>query len=57
MNKTESKEISDDVLIAESEKKENRRIGIAKGFFGNIDLETFNSMNEEIEKEFYGEQK
>ena len=35
--------------------KKAKRTGVAKGFFGNIDLETFNSMNQEIEKDFYGE--
>ena len=37
------------------EKPKNKRIGIAKGFFNSLSLEEFNSMNEEIEKEFYGE--
>ena len=37
------------------EKSQNKRIGVAKGFFGDLDLDEFNSMNEEIAKEFYGE--
>ena len=37
------------------EKPQNRRIGVAKGLFGDLDLDEFNSMNEEIAKEFYGE--
>ena len=37
------------------EEPENRRIGIAKGLFPPLDLEEFNSLNEEIAKEFYGE--
>ena len=37
------------------EKPKSKRIGIAKGFFNSMDLDEFNSMNEEIEKEFYGE--
>ena len=35
--------------------KKNKRIGIAKNYFGGLDLEEFNSLNDEIEKEFYGE--
>ena len=37
------------------EKPKNQRIGIAKGKHKPLDLEEFNSMNEEIEKEFYGD--
>lgn len=60
----ESKE-EDEVLICRNgvpvarimryEKPESKRIGIAKGYFGSLDLDAFNSMNEEIEKEFHGE--
>lgn len=35
--------------------KKNKRIGIAEGYFSDPDLDEFNSMNEEIAKEFYGE--
>lgn len=37
------------------EKPQSKRIGVAKGFFGHVDLEEFNSLNEEIAKDFYGE--
>lgn len=60
----ESKE-EDEILICRNnepvarilryERPKNKRIGIAKGFFGSLDLDEFNSMNEEIAKEFYGE--
>ena len=36
-------------------KPQSKRIGVAKGFFGHVDLEEFNSLNEEIAKDFYGE--
>lgn len=42
-------------MILRYERPKNKRIGIAKGFFGSLDLDEFNSMNEEIAKEFYGE--
>ena len=35
--------------------KKNKRIGIAEGLYNHLDLDEFNSMNDEIEKEFYGE--
>ena len=40
--------------IVKFEKPVNTRIGIAKGFFNSPDLEEFNALNDEIEKEFYG---
>ncbi|MBO4358373.1 MAG: hypothetical protein IKX97_05860 [Erysipelotrichaceae bacterium] len=33
----------------------SKRIGVAKGKHRPIDLETFNSLNDEIAKEFYGD--
>lgn len=60
----ESKE-EDEILICRNnepvarilryERPKNKRIGIAKGKHKPLDLEEFNSMNEEIAKEFYGE--
>ncbi len=60
----ESKE-EDEILICRNnepvarilryERPKNKRIGIAKGKHKPLDLKEFNSMNEEIAKEFYGE--
>ncbi|MCR4633336.1 MAG: hypothetical protein K5648_04350 [Erysipelotrichaceae bacterium] len=41
--------------IVKYEREKNKRIGIAKGYFGSLDLDEFNAMNEEIANEFYGE--
>ncbi len=41
--------------IIKFEKQAGKRIGIAKGKHKPLDLDEFNSMNEEIEKEFYGD--
>lgn len=40
--------------IVRFEKDNNKRIGLAKGKFKPLDLDLFNSLNEEIAKEFYG---
>ena len=37
------------------EKQVNKRIGLTEGKYKSISLQEFNSLNEEIEKEFYGE--
>lgn len=41
--------------IIRFEKPQSKRIGVAKGKHRHISLEEFNSLNEEIAKEFYGE--
>ena len=41
--------------IVRYEKPQSKRIGVAKGKHRSISLEEFNSLNEEIAKEFYGE--
>ena len=40
--------------IVKYEKPKNKRIGVAKGKHKPLDLDAFNAMNEEIEREFYG---
>lgn len=60
----ETKE-EDEVLIARNgipvaklvrfERPVNKRIGIAAGKHKPLDLDLFNSLNEEIAREFYGE--
>ncbi len=37
------------------ENQDNKRIGIAQGKHKPLDLDLFNSLNDEITKEFYGE--
>lgn len=41
--------------IVRYEKSQSKRIGVAEGKHRSISLEEFNSLNEEIAKEFYGE--
>lgn len=41
--------------IIRFEKPQSKRIGVAEGKHRSISLEEFNSLNEEIAKEFYGE--
>ena len=60
----ENKE-EDEIIIARNnipvaklvfyEKQVNKRIGLTEGKYKSISLQEFNSLNEEIEKEFYGE--
>lgn len=60
----ENKE-EDEIIIARNnipvaklvfyEKQVNKRIGLTEGKYKSISLHDFNSLNEEIEKEFYGE--
>ena len=60
----ENKE-EDEIIIARNnipvaklvfyEKQANKRIGLTEGKYKSISLQEFNSLNEEIEKEFYGE--
>ena len=60
----ENKE-EDEIIIARNnipvaklvfyEKQVNKRIGLTEGKYKSISLQDFNSLNEEIEKEFYGE--
>ena len=60
----ENKE-EDEIIIARNnipvaklvfyEKQVNKRIGLTEGKYKSLRLQDFNSLNEEIEKEFYGE--
>jgi len=60
----ENKE-EDEIIIARNnipvaklvfyEKQVNKRIGLTEGKYKSISLQEFNSLNDEIEKEFYGE--